>query len=164
MSSRPNKQSKPSFNLTREQVQAIYLGPKRAAMALSILEFVANQKQGATCDECMVALGLLHQSASVRYSELVKTGCLVFNGKLRSTQSGAKAKVHQVSPTGDFKKYLALAGKTKKPGLSEFEQDILTLGKDFWSRWHKARSKKSREEAAVALVTRLASLSHKQGG
>jgi hypothetical protein len=158
MSSRP-KQSKLSFNLTREQVQAIRLGPQRAAMALNILEFVSKQNQGATCDECMVALDLLHQSASVRYSELVKTGCLVFRGKLRSTQSGASAKVHHVSPTADFKRYLALAGKMRKPGLSDFEQDILTLGKDFWTRWHKAKSKKSREVAAVTLVTRLAALS-----
>jgi hypothetical protein len=48
---------------------------------------------GATCDECEVGLGLRHQTASARCTELCRMGLIVDSGITRKTRSGRAAVV-----------------------------------------------------------------------
>ena len=66
----------------------------REAQRASVYNQVAKQEaHGATCWEVEQALGLSHQSASARLSELKKMGALSLNGQRRKTGSGSKAGV-----------------------------------------------------------------------
>lgn len=138
---------------------------KRAVMARAIFDFVAAQPDGATCDECLAALHLTHQSASARYHELKALGLIVPNGKKRRTRSGAAvASVHVVAPNADFNDYLTKTPKLAKKslaGLSQIEQDALAVAMKFIDSWTNARTKLGRENAAVTLVTKLSSLTKK---
>ena len=147
------------FGLTPKQLDAIPFGTKRHAMALRILQFVAP-KNGATCDECMIALRLPHQSASARYHELVRVGCLVRTGKKRRTQSGSLAWVHRDSSNADFTKFLNQTTTKRKrlTGLTMVEQGVLSAGLKFIASWNRCKTPKGREEAAVSIVNRLAKL------
>jgi len=49
---------------------------------------------GAICDEAEVALGMTHQTASARFSELRRLGLLEDTGRSRLTRSGRPARVH----------------------------------------------------------------------
>lgn len=146
------------FGLTPAEERDVTSGPRRLRMAFLLLRFVATMKKnGATCDECMTALGLPHQSASARFHDLVRAGCLVKTGKRRRTRSGALATVHVANPAANFKGFMTRPARrrSRKAGLSELEQEVLSAGLDFVTRWKRARTLKGREEAAVALVNRL---------
>jgi hypothetical protein len=61
----------------------------------AIFQFVrAAGGRGATCEEVEEGLGLSHQTASARVSELRRDGRLAEIGR-RSTRSGRPARVHQ---------------------------------------------------------------------
>ncbi len=153
------------FGLTLADLGAIRQGNKRVTVGLEILEFVASKPGGATCDECMAALSLSHQSGSARYHELMQTGCLVSTGKKKPTRTGGLATLHKVPSGADFKKYLALS-RTKQPklrlGLSPIEQKVLDQGLEFIKSWQKARTNAARERAAVALINKLARIAIKK--
>lgn len=56
-----------------------------------VLRFIErNGAYGATCDEIETGLGLSHQTASARCSELKRMGS-VFEGEKRKTRSGRNA-------------------------------------------------------------------------
>jgi hypothetical protein len=66
----------------------------RQAQAAAVFDHVVKQgAAGATCWEVEQALGLSHQSASARLSELKARGRLRPNGKKRKTASGSSAAV-----------------------------------------------------------------------
>lgn len=59
-----------------------------------ILSFI-KRVDGATCDEIEVALGLSHQTASARCSDLKNKFCLIVDsGERRKTRSGRNASVY----------------------------------------------------------------------
>lgn len=150
------------FGLTPTEEAAILAGPKRLAMALLILRFVAEKgEQGATCDECIVALNLPHQSGSPRYAELVRSGCLVA-AKKRATRTGALALAHRAAPDADFRVYLATAQKKgQKATLPAEETAVLAAGMKFVRAWRA--SSKNRENAAVTLINELGTIARKPG-
>lgn len=47
----------------------------------TILQWFKGRQNGATCEDVEKALGIVHQAASARLSELVKLGCLRTDGK-----------------------------------------------------------------------------------
>jgi len=153
-----------NFGLTDQERLAVLQGQKNIALAFRILEYVATCKEGTTCHECAVGVPFPYQAGSVRYHELVKVGCLVATGKRRKTSGGGTAAVHRVAWDANFKRYLRhvlSAGYRKKrvvPGLGEKEQQVLAAGLDFLREWKRSKSRKGRENAAVLLVNRLASL------
>ncbi len=153
------------FGLTRFELAAVRMGNKRVTVGLEILEFVASKPEGATCDECMEALDLSHQSGSARYHELVQVGCLVSTGKKKPTRSGATASLHKVAPDANFAAYLVLTRTTRKkklPGLSEIEQEVLNGGLEFIKRWQKAKSVAAKEEAAKTLINCLGQIANRK--
>lgn len=55
---------------------------------------IAQSPDGATCDQCEIALGdLRHSSCSARIRELVKDGRLIYKGT-RLTSAGCPARVY----------------------------------------------------------------------
>jgi len=54
-------------------------------------------ESGATCDEIEVSLGMSHQTASARVSEMKRSGRLKLNGEKRSTRTGRNAGVYVAS-------------------------------------------------------------------
>ena len=50
----------------------------------------AVKPDGSTCDEIEVSLGMSHQAASARITELSANGSIVDTGKRRKTRSGRK--------------------------------------------------------------------------
>ncbi len=68
--------------------------PKAPAQRLEIVAHVRSQgRNGAICDECEIALGLPHQTASARFTELKASGALVQSGEIRPTRTGSPAAV-----------------------------------------------------------------------
>lgn len=154
------------LGLDANEENIVTSGPKRMAMAFAMLRFVASREQGATCDECTEALGLTHQSASARFHELVRVGCLVSTGQKRQTQSGGVAAVHKAATNTDFKAYLAQSTLLRAPAasgkiLSNTEQEVLAHGILFVQRWQKAKTVKGRQEAAANLIRELGSLAQR---
>jgi hypothetical protein len=49
---------------------------------------------GATCDEIEISLGMSHQTASARVSEMKRSGRLELNGEKRATRTGRNAGVY----------------------------------------------------------------------
>lgn len=66
----------------------------KARDAKRILAWLETQAD-ATCDECEVALGISHQSASARFSDLKASGAIVPGGK-RKTRTGCAARAWRV--------------------------------------------------------------------
>lgn len=68
--------------------------PAAPRLRQQILEFLKSQEEhGATCDEVEVALGMTHQTASARFTELRARKLTRIVGE-RRTRSGRKASVH----------------------------------------------------------------------
>jgi hypothetical protein len=154
------------FGLTPQEQTALLGGTKHLSQALQMLTYAASRKDGVTCDDCTEALGITHQTASARFHELVKAGCLTPTGKKRETRSGGAAAVHKVAKKADFRTYLSYVQsfqyrKKKHQGLTEQEQAVLTVGLEFISTWNRVKSKKGREDAAVTLINRLGNLAKK---
>lgn len=149
------------LGLSNQEELAVRQGPKRLAMAFQILEFAVRQKRsGATCDEVVTALGLYPPSASVRYSELVKSGCLVATTRVRPTTSKGVAKVHVAASRPNFKKYMQYLQRpvSKRAGLSLLDSSILYVGKAFCKRWTRAKTSTGRENASRYLINTLVGL------
>lgn len=84
---------------TQDTSRAAFLTnkPKAPAQRLEIMAYVRSQGiNGAICDEIEVALGLPHQTASARASELKNNGSLVPSGEVRKTRTGSQAMVFVV--------------------------------------------------------------------
>lgn len=61
---------------------------------------VAAGRRGATCDECEVVTGLLHQNCSARVRDLVLSGYIEDSGQRRPTRTGRAARVYVVTTSG----------------------------------------------------------------
>lgn len=135
-------------------------------MAFRILEYVVLRgRTGATGDECAQALDLVGNSASARFSELAKVGCIIATRAKRRTKSGGLAIVYTTPPNPSFVPYLAfcLGPKTKKTqGLSSRDQAVLAAGQSFLRRWEKQPKKRS--EAASKLLQDLLRARHLKSG
>lgn len=60
-----------------------------------VLDFVQSAgSHGATCDEAMNTLGLTHQSASPRFTDLQDRGLIVRTDRRRMTRSGRPAAIY----------------------------------------------------------------------
>jgi len=68
------------------------IAPHAAAMRLKVLTHI-REVDGATCDEIEIALGMKHQTASARLTELVKSGHAYKTICRRPTRSGCSARV-----------------------------------------------------------------------
>lgn len=69
--------------------------PKAPAQRAAILEYIRScGVDGAICDEIEVALGLPHQTASARCTELCKDGAIEHTGEVRKTRAGSRAMVY----------------------------------------------------------------------
>jgi hypothetical protein len=143
------------FGLTPEE-EARVLAQKRAGLALRMLQFIAKRgRKGATCDECLEALGLPHQSGSPRFGELVRAGCLQTTSTSRATRSGKLATVHVIRPGATFDAYLNLKPKVRATGLPPKDAAVLAAGRKFLERWRKNASKAGKEQAVGGLVADL---------
>lgn len=139
-----------AHGLTIKQELLVLSGPTRLATALRILKHTTQAKNGATCHECLAALGVAYQTGSTRYSRLVKTGCLERTGEKRLTPQGGLAAVYRVPKTADFRNYLH--GLRVKSSVGSQEKGILRAGKSFLRKLERAQTQKAKEAAAVALV------------
>lgn len=71
---------------------ALNVAPRTGTQRWKILNFVQNMgAYGATDDEMIVGLGMLHQSVGPRRLELVEGGFLVDSGATRKTRTGQDA-------------------------------------------------------------------------
>ena len=122
------------FGLTRKEANIILNGPRRLATALLILQYMKSQKLGATCDDCIVALGTNHQTCSPRFSELEQSGCLVATGRTKKTRSGAPARLMRVASKADFRVFLVRT-RTRKTGKSARGDALLALCESFLTEW-----------------------------
>ena len=57
---------------------------------------IRRGKIGLICDELERMLGMKHQTASARMSEMVKEGRITRTEEIRSTRSGCPARVHVI--------------------------------------------------------------------
>lgn len=146
------------IGLTPQQLATVKR-QRRLGAALKIMLFVAETKtKGATCDECVVALEVPHQTASARFHELVQAGCLVSTRRKRPTTSGGRAVVYIVPKEATFLAYLSLVRLPKasaKSTLTATERVVLTSGMRFLKRWGLSRTPKQRQTAIVSLVDEL---------
>jgi hypothetical protein len=71
----------------------------KVLLRAKIEDYVREQgDRGATCDEVEAVLGLSHQSASPRFTELRANGTFVWDGVTRRrTRTGAWARVHVIA-------------------------------------------------------------------
>lgn len=86
--------------------------------------FAALQEKPATCKELERSLGLLHETASARVSELRTAGCIRPSGDTRHSSRLASADVYEAVPGATFDLYETWRetnGRTqkKKAGTSE---------------------------------------------
>lgn len=80
----------PCVNTPTSKEAARSIERHRSRLCLEIYQFIVEHA-GATCDECEVALGLSHQTASARIRDLAKVGELIDSGEIRKTRSGRSA-------------------------------------------------------------------------
>lgn len=139
------------FGLSKAEVRLVEHGPKRTLMAWLILIYAANQPDGVTCDDCSGALDLSQNSASARFHELVRSGCLISTGTKRRTSSGSKAAIYKVAPDADFKRFASKAWKFTE----DKDTAILAAGRKFVSSWNGS---KDRPGLVRALVKKLVGL------
>lgn len=75
--------------------------PKAPAQREAIVDHIRSRGlDGATTDEIEMALGLPHQSASARVTELRDAGKIETLGEVRPTRTGARAIVYVVADSG----------------------------------------------------------------
>ena len=68
---------------------------ERVAMRARLLEYIRSRgAEGATADEVERRLGLPHQSASARISEMFRDGAIHDSGRRRKTAHGRAARVY----------------------------------------------------------------------
>jgi hypothetical protein len=79
----------------RETSRIAYQAANIGEIAQRVLEFIQSAGQhGATCDEAMATLGLTHQSASPRFTDLEQRGLIVRTQNKRNTRSGNPAAIY----------------------------------------------------------------------
>lgn len=72
--------------------------PSIGELAQRVLDLVRSSgSHGATCDEAIAILGLTHQTASPRFTELEAKGFIVRTDKRRRTRSGNQAAIYILS-------------------------------------------------------------------
>lgn len=77
------------------------VSPSIGELAERVLEYVRSAGQhGCTCDEAMHGLGLTHQTASPRFTELEAKGFLRRTGERRNTRSGNLAAIYVYTEPG----------------------------------------------------------------
>src|SRR5215207_4165751 len=85
-------------NYHRGDLFSTAANPGRAAKARDRRRILAWLRErgdtGGTCEEAEEALGLSHQTASARFSELRRDGLIGDSGRRRRTKSGRTARVH----------------------------------------------------------------------
>lgn len=82
-----NPQSKEAFKrLKREAAERDKQYIERAILR--------HGSRGLICDEAERVLGIKHQTASARFSEMVKEGRIIRTEEVRPTRSGCPARVH----------------------------------------------------------------------
>lgn len=138
------------FHLTPKETSIILQGPKRAADALRILQYISDH-DGATCDECSKALGYTQHTCSPRVSELEKSGCLIDSGKRHKTRSGSRARVMLVARNADFRRYLQYVRKQQRH-KSPRTAALLRAAEDFLVAWRGARSSKVLRTLVVKML------------
>jgi predicted transcriptional regulator len=72
------------------------LGAQKARARRQVLTSIATASGGATCEEVERSLGMSHQTASARCTELLADGLIVDTGRRRRTASGRAARVYEV--------------------------------------------------------------------
>ena len=82
------------MNLTSKAVAKMPI-PKVQKSVLEYFVSPLNKAKGRTCEECEVALGMKHQTASARIRELVKAGLLEDTGKRAKNTTGRTARVYR---------------------------------------------------------------------
>ena len=69
--------------------------PSIGELAQRVLDLVRSSgMHGATCDEAIAILGLTHQTASPRFTELEAKGLIIRTDKRRRTRSGNQAAIY----------------------------------------------------------------------
>ncbi len=81
-------------NAQSRAAHEVILPTKQNAYVRILTELTANPR-GLTCEQLEESLGLKHQTASARVSELVRDGLIVVDGT-RPTSSGCRARVLKV--------------------------------------------------------------------
>jgi hypothetical protein len=75
--------------------------PSVGELAQRVLDLVRSSgAYGATCDEAMAILGLTHQTASPRFTELEGKGLIVRTDQRRLTRSGNAAAIYILAEPG----------------------------------------------------------------
>jgi hypothetical protein len=71
---------------------------EKSRLQRMVFDYVARCSTGATCEEVELALGLSHQTASARITELRSVDQLVnVDGERRRTLAGRWARVHRIA-------------------------------------------------------------------
>lgn len=99
-SSRRHKNAKVVFrrhgNLAAEDPMKVSKSPNPFSQCQYVYEIIAALGD-ATCDEVEAYTELLHQSVSMRISELIRRRRIEWTGDRRPTRSGGSAKVYTVA-------------------------------------------------------------------
>lgn len=148
---------KPKFGLTKEEVQVILASGTRLSDALRILMYMDDQKDGATCDECCLALRIKVNSGSTTISRLVKAGCVEYTGITRRTSSRGYAKVCKAYPGADFRAFIAKKNSVVRGKSTDIDRAILESGRYFVSKWCKATTRGQKSKLIEKLVSELTS-------
>jgi len=146
------------FGIDNTQASLLKLSGGSVGMAYQILEYIAFNGP-KTYDECAEVLNLSHGSGSVRFSELVKSGCLERTQQHRTTRAGGRAVVHQIAADADFRKHLAKVHRVAKPksGSSE-DQEAMRIATRFIRGWKRTNSKNARKKLAEEVMLGLIAL------
>lgn len=134
--------------------------------ALRILTwFAATADKGGTVDECEMALGLSHQTASPRVHEFIQAGCLKQTSERRRTRSGATACVYVPVVGATFANFMRAAGSPRRvsPELSQHDEVLLRAARAYVRDRPKAQSDKQIKGAILRLVRALNSAIGKEG-
>ncbi len=81
-----------------------FVAPKKVAMQRQIMDYITSRgRLGATCQEAERDLGLKHQTASARFSELKKEHKIFWNGLKRALPGSQPASAY-VTSSGQLKR------------------------------------------------------------
>lgn len=108
--------------------------------------------KGATSDECAGALKLEHQTASARFTELVRAKCFVKGEGKRKTRQGKFAQVYVLREGASWVDYMKRSPSSKvEKGIDPLDQAILDVGRVFVKKWPSA-SPTARQRLVADLV------------
>jgi hypothetical protein len=81
--------------------------------AKALIWIMSRGSAGSTVDEAEAALDMRHQTISARFYELEYARCLTRGEDTRITRSGRKARVYRVTPLGEIRAQMAMAGQRR---------------------------------------------------